>query len=86
MIDLLVNRVIGTRDEFGARYDLALFRIYDGFHDPRRDPLPRGRVTSFARDVLFHGLAFYEATLMTPGSASRHTSQESPSNKVHYIY
>ena len=71
VLDILVDRVIGTRDEFGARYDRALFQIYSAFHNPQRDPVPNENpVRSAARDAVLYALAFYEASLMKPGSAS----------------
>ena len=87
MLDILVNRVIGTRDELGARYDLALLRIHETFHDPTRDPVSgESRVRALARDFFFTGLALYEASLMKPGSASyRHTIRSSaPDNVIEF--
>ncbi|MEK6867539.1 MAG: hypothetical protein AABX98_01835 [Nanoarchaeota archaeon] len=87
MIDVLVNRVIGTRDEFGARYDLALFRICKAFYDPQRDPVPNDNpVRFFIRDAALNGLALYEATLMRPGSASRDHTRERRSSYDNVVH
>ena len=71
VLDILVDKVMGTRQEFGARYELALFRLYEAFHNPQRDPVPdENPVKSAARDAVIYTLALYEASLMRPGSAS----------------